>query len=83
MTPEAQRLLETECADNLPLLMAPVTPASLERIRFAALRMSEGDLDKLRYAVGLAKRDWRDVLVAGGFGRIVHAHEEWHPEESS
>jgi len=78
--PDAQRLLEHECADNLPLLFPPVTPQSLERIRFAALKLSEGDLGKLHYAVDVANRDWRDVLVAAGFGNDVRAHEAWHPE---
>jgi hypothetical protein len=81
--PEARRLLETECADNLPLLWPPVTPTSLERVRFAVLRLSEGDLGKLRYAVDVAKCDWRDVLVAAGFGNSIRAHEAWHPERPS
>jgi hypothetical protein len=34
---------------------------------------------KLREAVLLAQRDWRDVLVLSGFGDDVHAHEAWMP----
>jgi hypothetical protein len=79
-SPEARRLLEEECAENLPLLAVPATPQSLERIRFATLRLSDGDLEKLRYAVNVAKRDWRDVLVAAGFGHSIREHERWQPE---
>ena len=31
---------------------------------FAALKLSEGNLDRLREAIGLAKTDWRDLLMA-------------------
>jgi hypothetical protein len=54
---------------------------SLERIRFAALKLSAGNLEALRSAVGLANRDWRDLLMAAGFGRDVDAHRSWHPGE--
>ena len=30
----------------------------------AALKLSEGNLDRLREAIGLAKTDWRDLLMA-------------------
>ncbi len=50
-----------------------------ERFRFAALRLSNGDLRKLEQAVELAKRDWRDLLMAAGFGEDVTAHERWRP----
>lgn len=69
-------LLETHCADNLPS-HAQATPESLERIRFAALKVAGKDIEKLRAAVGLAGIDWRDLLVAAGFELTVDAHEEW------
>jgi hypothetical protein len=50
--------------------------ADSERLRFAAIRLSEGDLDKLRYAIEVGERDFRDLLVFAGFGD-VHAHEAW------
>jgi len=37
-----------------------------ERIRAAIVLSAGGDVTKFRRAVELAKRDWRDVLVAGG-----------------
>lgn len=51
----------------------------LERVRFAVLKLSGGDLEKLRKAVKLAQTDWRDVLMAAGFGHDVNAHKSWSP----
>ena len=78
-TAAAERLLREGCADNLPLIPAPVTPASLERLRFAAIRVSGGDLTRLREAIRIAQVDWRDLLVAAGFGHDTRAHESWEP----
>ena len=77
--PAAQHILELECAENLPLIGDSATPSGLERIRFAALRLSGGNLDRLREAVAMAQVDWRDVLVAAGFGSSLSAHREWRP----
>jgi hypothetical protein len=76
----ASGLLAVECGNNLPFY-ANRTPADLDRVRFAALKLSDGDLAKLRKAVDLAKRDWRDLLMAAGFANDVHAHEEWLPDK--
>lgn len=65
-------LLIEECGDNLPLSKA-ANPDSIERIRFAVLKLSGGDLNALRRAIDLAKVDWRDVLVAAGFGSDITA----------
>ena len=70
-------LLVTECGDKLPLWL-DMSPQGLERIRFAALKLSNGSIPELR-AVQIAQVDWRDVLVAAGFGRDVLAHEAWFP----
>jgi hypothetical protein len=76
--PAAEKLLEHDCAETLPLLGGS-TPESLERVRFAALKLSHGDLAALRDAVAWTAIDWRDVLVAAGFADDVHAHERWRP----
>ena len=76
--PEAVRLLETECGNNLPFLQQE-SAEGLERFQFAALKLSQGDLEKLRSAITLAKSDWRDLLVAAGFGNSVDAHKSWNP----
>ena len=64
------------CGDNLPLY-EPSTPQGLERIRFAVLKISHGDQDKLLEAILLAKRDWRDVLVWADFANDLDAHHKW------
>ncbi|MGZ6141976.1 MAG: hypothetical protein ACXWLM_01500, partial [Myxococcales bacterium] len=60
---EAVRLLAEECGDNLPFHESS-DARGLERVRFAALKLSHGRLDWLRSAIRLAKTDWRDLLVA-------------------
>lgn len=59
---QAIRLLETECARNLPFC-ENASPKNLERIRLAVLKLSAGDLAELRHNVELAKVDWRDPIV--------------------
>lgn len=72
------RLLVDECGSTLPGCEAS-TPASLERIRFALLKLSDGDVGKLLDAIALAQTDWRDLLVASGFAEDVQAHSRWWP----
>ncbi|HZN02038.1 MAG TPA: hypothetical protein VFD06_00475 [Candidatus Polarisedimenticolia bacterium] len=75
----AAELLVNECGGNLPFA-ANVDPVGCERTRFAALKLSKGRLDLLRQAIELAKVDWRDLLMAAGFGHDVNAHKGWVPE---
>ncbi len=75
---EAEQLLATECAEKLPLVSNP-TPEGLERLRFAAIRLSDGALPRLRDALAVAKTDWRNLLVAADFADDVHAHRTWKP----
>jgi hypothetical protein len=70
------RILETECGNNLPF-SEKETSCGLERLRFAALKLSKGNMENLCRAVNLAKRDWRDLLVAAGFAHSVDAHKHW------
>ena len=75
---QAIALLENECSDNLPLVRQwNPTPASMERLRFAALKLSNGKLEKLRNALEIAKQDWRDLLMASGFADQLDAHKRW------
>ena len=76
---EAARLLAEECGNNLPFL-EKLDARGLERFQFAALKLSGGDLSRLRKAIELAKTDGRDLLMAAGFGTDVRAHESWTPE---
>lgn len=69
---EARRLLEegADCG----------APEDLDRIRFAALKTSRGDLRKLVDALALSKIDYRDLLMAADFGFDTEAHERWYEE---
>ncbi len=75
----AREILQKECGNDLPFLNE-LDEFKLERYRFAALKLSGGDLAKLREVVTLAKRDWRDLVVAAGFAHDIRAHEIWIPE---
>src|SRR4051812_27966356 len=79
---EAAALLVHECGNNLPFLQ-DLDEYDLERFRFAALKLSGGDLVRLHEAVRLAQRDWRDLLVWSGFGNDVNAHKSWLASSSS
>lgn len=70
--------LERECGQNLPFC-ENATSESSERVRFAVLKLSEGCLEKFERALAVAKEDWRDVLVASGFGQDPTAHQRWYP----
>jgi hypothetical protein len=72
----AATLLETECGANLPLIDKQGAEG-IERVRCAALKLSEGSLPNLERAVEIAKFDWRDVLVAAGFANDLTAHSAW------
>jgi len=78
----AERLLVEECGNNLSLL-TELDTNQLERFRFAALKLSDGSLHRLRQAIEVAKTDWRDLLMAAGFGEDIHAHERWLPTRSA
>ncbi len=75
---EATDLLVRDCGANLPFL-EKLTPQQLERFRFAALKLSGGNLGKLVDAISLAQTDWRDLLMAAGFGHELDAHLKWEP----
>jgi hypothetical protein len=77
---EAASLLERECSNNLPLLES-AGPAELERFHFAALKVSRGNIERLRSAIELANQDWRDLLLAAGFANSSEAHLWWQPRK--
>jgi hypothetical protein len=62
---EVVRLLTEQCADNLPNCRE-LNEYSMEDLRFEVLKVSQGDLEKLRAAVQLANYDWRDLSAASG-----------------
>lgn len=73
-------LLSLQCGNNLPFCEES-DEVQLERVRFAALKLSKGDLRELKKAVKLAQTDWRDLLMAAGFGNDVNAHKKWSQDE--
>ena len=77
----AANLLISQCGSNLPF-NENADPRSLERIRFATLKLSNGDLARLREAIESAQFDSRDVLMEAGFGQDVRAHEAWFPDHA-
>ena len=76
----AAQLLIAKCGDNLPFAEG-ANEYSLERIRFAALKLSNGDLAGLQDWVQHAQVDSRDLLMEAGFGHDVHAHHAWFPDD--
>jgi hypothetical protein len=70
---EIAELLLHECGNNLPFL-EKLNEIELERFRFAALKLSAGNIDKFKEAIALAKADWRDLLVSAGFAMDFTAH---------
>jgi hypothetical protein len=75
---KVRQLLHDECGNNLPF-QQNVDASGLDRARFAALKLSDGDMQKLEESIRIANRDWRDLLVWAGFGDDIHAHELWLP----
>jgi len=75
---QVRELLSRQCGSNLPFCENS-DEFQLERVRFAALKLSQGDLRELQKAVKLAQTDWRDVLMAAGFAHDLNAHEKWSP----
>jgi hypothetical protein len=73
----AERLLE--CSADSPFLLSAVSRQGADRLLFAMIRLSDGSLERLRDAIALFRRDWRDLLVASEFARDIYAHEKWRP----
>lgn len=73
---EVVRLLHEDCGAALPGT-DNASPAFIERVQCAALKLSEGRMDKLNDAIALAQTDWRDLLVAAGFAENAKAHRAW------
>jgi len=69
-------ILLNECGSNLPLCES-WNYKQFERIRFAVIKLSEGQIDKFQYAVKLANMDWRDLLVVVGFAVDINSSNEW------
>jgi hypothetical protein len=73
---EAAHLLLDDCGPGLPGA-GNGSAEMVERIRCAALKVSNGRIDKLYDAISLAQTDWRDLLVVAGFACDTQAHKHW------
>lgn len=58
-----------------------MTDAGYERCRIAVLKLSGGDLDAFERALSLFETDYRDLLMAAGFGHDTGAHLTWRPDQ--
>jgi hypothetical protein len=50
-----------------------------DRVRFSALKISNGNLEKLKEAIAIGEDDWRDLLLAAGFANDPGKHLRWIP----
>jgi hypothetical protein len=50
---------------------------SYERFCFAILKLGKTSKDRFLQAIDLGKTDYRDLLVAAGFGNSTTVHNEW------
>jgi hypothetical protein len=82
LTPETLRRLDVLFlpGDREPA-KALLQQCESERLQFAALKVSDGNLAALESAVKLAHIDFRDLLMAADFGQIG-AHLRWQPKPS-
>lgn len=73
---EVSKLLREDCGEAL---RSPTRagPQYFERVQCAALKLSEGRLDKLYDAIALAQTDWRDLLVNADFALTVDSYKDW------
>jgi hypothetical protein len=53
-----------------------------DRVRIAALKVSDGDLAKLKEAIAVGKNDWRDLLYSADFANDTKKHLRWIPGQA-
>ena len=58
-------------------------PAEAERVWFAALRASAGNLTRLAKAIETANGDYRDLLLEAGFASDPKGHLKWWPGQTT
>jgi hypothetical protein len=68
--------LEQECS-AVALGCRNWTPPQMERLWFAVIKLAHERPDLIPKTFALAKTDWRDLLMAAGFGHEPDAHEKW------
>ena len=73
----AKEELQKYCEYLSEFISDKTTPESYERFCLAVLNIGRFSKEKFAQAIELGKCDYRDLLVAAGFGNSVTAHEEW------
>ena len=76
---EVVQWLEDECGNSIPSCQSH-DEYQMERIRFAVLKLSYGNINKLLRAIDEARMDWRDLFMAADFGYDANAHDQWAKE---
>lgn len=77
-------LLSEKCSLGLPCGdPGPEWVGLIDRIQLAAIRRSEWKVERIQKAVKFAQVDWRDLLMASGFGESLTAHMAWQKDALS
>lgn len=76
---EALMRIEQDCGNMIPFY-ENADEFQMERVRFAVIKLSQGQINKMINAINEARFDWRDLFMAAGFGHDVIAHEKWANE---
>jgi hypothetical protein len=69
---ESEEVISALEASRLPFLDAPDRDRERARVHLATIKMADGNVLRFRQALGMARVDWRDVLVAAGL-----ANHDW------
>ena len=73
----ATHQLHSYCEYMSKYISEETTPASFERFCLAILKIGRTSKDKFIQAIELGKSDYRDLLVAAGFGNSTTSHKDW------
>ena len=71
---DAVKRLEQDCGKMIPFY-EDADKFQMERVRFAVIKFSEGQINIIINAITEARFDWRNLSMATGFGHDVNAHE--------
>ena len=56
------------------------TPEGLDRVRFAVVKLVANNTRNLDRVINLAQTDYRDLLMAAGFGHDIDQHNDWYDQ---
>jgi hypothetical protein len=73
----AEEELESFCKSLSEYLSESTTAESNERFCLAVLKLGKTSKEKFLRAIELGKSDYRDLLVAAGFGNSTTIHNDW------